>query len=204
MGQRDETVGSAVLGERFDAALLFASAAHRTQRRKGSGAPYVSHPLAVAASVVEYGGDEDQAIAALLHDVMEDSGVSERQIEERFGARVARIVAACTDSTEQPKPPWKARKVAHLARVRTLDADARLVIAADKLHNAETILRDLGRASVGERVWERFRAQKDEVLWYYRAMVDALGDGWQSELWAELDRAVRRLGAHARSRGLWP
>ncbi len=180
-------------GEAFAKALAFATRAHEGQVRKGAGSPYITHPLAVASLVGEYGGDEEQAIAALLHDVMEDCGVERDEIAREFGERVARIVAACTDSTAQPKPPWRARKEAHVAHVRGEPADVKLVLAADKLHNATSILRDLGRRSVGDAVWSRFRASKPEVIWYYRAMIDALADGWDSELVEELRRVVARM-----------
>jgi (p)ppGpp synthase/HD superfamily hydrolase len=182
-----------MFGPRFESALAFASAMHFGQRRKGDGAPYITHPMAVASIVGTYGGDEDQAIAALLHDVMEDCSVERDQIAERYGERVATIVEACTDSTDRPKPPWRPRKEAHIARVRGLDSYAKLVIAADKLHNATSILRDLHRRSVGDVVWSRFSAAKPDVLWYYHAMVGALGHSWEHELHDELTRVVALL-----------
>jgi (p)ppGpp synthase/HD superfamily hydrolase len=185
---------SEMYGPRFESALAFACSAHFGQRRKGDGAPYITHPLAVAALVGQYGGDEDQAIAALLHDVMEDCGVSRAVIEARYGSRVAIIVEACTDTTERPKPPWRPRKEAHVQRARREPPDVKLVIAADKLHNAHSILRDLRRRSVGEAVWQRFSARRDEVIWYYRAMAEALAADWDHELAAELGHAVARLG----------
>jgi (p)ppGpp synthase/HD superfamily hydrolase len=180
-------------GPRFESALAFACAAHFGQIRKGSGAPYITHPMAVASIVGAYGGDEDQAIAALLHDVMEDCGVPEERIAQRYGSRVATIVAACTDTTERPKPPWRPRKEAHIAKVRGQPGEVKLVIAADKLHNALSILRDLRRPSVGEVVWDRFTADRPDVLWYYGAMAEALGAGWDHELHGELRHAVERL-----------
>ena len=182
-------------GPRFESALAFACAAHFGQRRKGSGAPYITHPMAVASIVGQYGGDEDQAIAALLHDVMEDCGVSEERLVDRYGSKVARIVVACTDTTERPKPPWRPRKEAHIAKVRDQPGEVKLVMAADKLHNALSILRDRRRGSVGEDVWTRFTADKLDVLWYYRAMAAAIGHGWDHELHGELSHAVDRLHA---------
>jgi (p)ppGpp synthase/HD superfamily hydrolase len=181
-------------GPRFESALGFASASHFGQHRKGNGAPYITHPLAVASIVGCYGGDEDQAIAALLHDVMEDCGVPREAIASRYGERVASIVEACTDSTARPKPPWRERKETHVSKVRTLPADHKLVVAADKLHNAQSIVRDRQRPSVGEEVWKRFSASRPEVLWYYRAMHDALADSWEHELLDELDETVQLLG----------
>jgi len=185
---------SPTYGPKFESALVFASAAHFGQQRKGSGAPYITHPMAVATIVAQYGGDEDQAIAALLHDVIEDCDVTREQLLARYGERVATIVAGCTDTTESPKPPWRPRKEAHIAKVRGLEADAKLVVAADKLHNALSILRDRRRPSVGEQVWSRFSADKVDVLWYYDAMTEAVGDGWAHELHSELRYTVQQLG----------
>jgi GTP pyrophosphokinase len=180
-------------GPRFESALAYACAAHYGQRRKGSGAPYVTHPIAVAAIVGQYGGDEEQAIAGLLHDTMEDCGVKRELIAARWGERVADIVASCTDTTIIPKPPWRARKEAHLVKVRPLSPDTKLVMAADKLHNAQSILSDLRRQSVGDVVWSRFSAERNDVLWYYLAMTEALGHGWSHELHDELAHAVSLL-----------
>lgn len=178
-------------GPRFESALAFACSQHHGQRRKGSGAPYITHPLAVSSIVGQYGGDEDQAIAALLHDTMEDCGVTREQIHDRYGERVAIIVVACTDTTEIPKPPWRARKEAHIAKVRSKDADVKLVVAADKMHNALCIARD--RRRVGEEIWDRFTADKVGVLWYYRSMSTALVEGWNHELGRELITTVDSL-----------
>ncbi|MCC6522814.1 MAG: bifunctional (p)ppGpp synthetase/guanosine-3',5'-bis(diphosphate) 3'-pyrophosphohydrolase [Polyangiaceae bacterium] len=180
-------------GARFEEALTFAAARHAGQVRKGNGAPYITHPLAVASIVGEFGGDEEQAVAALLHDVMEDCQVSAEEIAATFGAGVAEIVEHCTDTTEHPKPPWRPRKEAHLAKLATLPARAKLVIAADKLHNALATVRDLDRPSVGPVVWSRFRAGRDEVLWYYRAAHAALATDWDHEIVRELGRAVAEL-----------
>jgi (p)ppGpp synthase/HD superfamily hydrolase len=182
-----------MFGPRFEAAIVHASSLHFGQRRKGSGGPYITHPLTVASIVGEYGGDEDQAIAAVLHDVMEDCGVSRLTLASRYGERVADIVVACTDTTDRPKPPWRARKEAHIAKVRIEVGDVKLVIAADKLHNAESIARDLRRKSVGAAVWDRFSVQREEVIWYYRTMAEALADGWDHEIAGELAAAVDRL-----------
>jgi (p)ppGpp synthase/HD superfamily hydrolase len=182
-----------VFGAKYRDALAFAAEQHQHQHRKGSGAPYVTHVLAVSALVGEYGGDEEQAVAALLHDVVEDQGVALVALEARFGAEVARLVEAATDAFAKPKPPWRARKEAHIARVRTMDARPRLVIAADKLHNTQSILRDLGRPLVGASVWGRFNAGKEGMLWYVDAMHHALADGWQHEILHELEDTSARL-----------
>lgn len=181
-------------GPRFESALAYAATLHHGQTRKGNGAPYIVHPLAVASLVGSYGGDEDQVIAALLHDVLEDCDVEASALERRYGERVTRIVVACTDTTERPKPAWRPRKEAHVARVRDEQPDVKLVIAADKLHNALSILRDCRRDDVGEQVWDRFSASRAEVLWYYRAMRDAIASGWNHPLARELDHVVSELG----------
>jgi (p)ppGpp synthase/HD superfamily hydrolase len=181
-------------GERFADALAFAAECHAAQARKGNGVPYVTHVLAVASFVGEFGGDEDQAIAGLLHDTMEDSGVTAAELAARFGARVASIVEACTDTTEHPKPPWRERKERHVAHLRAASADVKLVVAADKLHNMQSIARDLRRRSVGAAVWSRFRASREDTLWYFGAMIDALADGYDGEIVDELRAELARLG----------
>lgn len=162
-----------MLTDRFDEALGYASRLHREQRRKGSDIPYVSHLLGVASIALEIGADEDQAIAALLHDAVEDQGGALRlaEIRARFGDRVARIVADCTDTDLEPKPPWRARKERYIAALATKPADSLLVSLADKTHNARAILDDL--AVSGGAVWTRFTGGKDGSLWYYRALADA-------------------------------
>ncbi|MBW2454272.1 MAG: HD domain-containing protein [Deltaproteobacteria bacterium] len=180
-------------GPRFAAALDFACAKHHGQRRKGAGSPYITHPLAVASLIGDYGGDEDQAIAGLLHDVMEDCEVERQEIAERFGDPVADIVAACTDTTQKPKPPWRPRKEAYIAHLRDQPPHTKLVVACDKLHNAQSIDRDRQRSSVGEAVWTRFSAARGDVLWYYGAVCEALAHGWSHELLDELTRTVARL-----------
>ncbi|RCK77982.1 MAG: GTP pyrophosphokinase [Candidatus Ozemobacter sibiricus] len=156
---------------RFKEALAYAFDLHCHQIRKGSGVPYVAHLLAVAANVLDHGGDEEQAIAALLHDAVEDQGgrATAAAIRERFGERVAAIVAGCTDTELTPKPPWRQRKEAYLAHLAHAPADVLLVSASDKLHNARAILADLRQ--VGSQVWDRFSGGRDGTLWYYRALV---------------------------------
>jgi len=186
-----------VLGERWEKALLHASRIHALQERKGSGVPYVSHLLSVAALVLEAGGDEDQAIAALLHDAAEDQGGEPRlaDIERRFGPRVAAVVRACTDTTETPKPPWRARKeayIAHMPALREELPEALLVSLADKLHNARTILADYRAA--GEPLFERFTGARDGTLWYYGALVHAYrAMALDGPLLDELERTVAAL-----------
>lgn len=160
-----------MLTERFDEALAYASRIHREQRRKGTDIPYISHLLGVASLALEAGADEDQAIAALLHDAVEDQGGAERlaDIRARFGDRVAAIVDHCTDTDVEPKPPWRARKEAYIASLACKPAESLMVSLADKTHNASAILADLSRH--GPAVWERFTGGKDGTLWYYAALV---------------------------------
>jgi (p)ppGpp synthase/HD superfamily hydrolase len=162
------------LGPRFDQALVLASELHRRQERKGRGTPYVSHLLAVCSIVLDNGGDEDEAIAALLHDAAEDQGgqTTLDMIEARFGPRVAGIVAACSDTFEVPKPPALERKRAYLAH---LDGDGTsrsvlLVSAADKVHNLRSTLDDYNE--IGPGLWARFKLSPPEQLWYYRSLSD--------------------------------
>ena len=192
-----------VYGARFREALAFASEAHENQVRKGNGAPYITHLLAVAALVGEYGGGEGQASSALLHEVVEDPGVAVELLRERFGADVARMVEAATDAHGLPKPPWRQRKEAHIARIRGLDARTRLVIAADKLHNTQSILRDLARhtrASPDEAtVWQRFTSGRQGMIWYVAAMTEALSHGWEHDILEELSDASQALNRYAES-----
>lgn len=191
--------GTARLGPRFDDAFLFAAEKHAAQTRKRTDVPYISHLMSVAALVLEAGGDEEQAIAALLHDVVEDCG-GEPMLEEvrgRFGDRVAKIVQGCTDAYAVPKPPWKQRKLDYLDLLRSADDDIRLVSAADKLHNVRTILTDYRRE--GDSVWDRFSGRRDGTLWYYRAVLEVLRAGRPNRLVDELQRVVTELESLART-----
>jgi (p)ppGpp synthase/HD superfamily hydrolase len=180
------------LSPRFREALDWAADLHRSQVRKGTDIPYVSHLLAVASLVLEHGGDEDAAIAALLHDAAEDQGGAPmlREIRRRFGDEVAHMVEACTDAIESPKPPWRPRKEAYIAALPRKSDSARLVSAADKLHNARAILSDYRRH--GEALWERFTGKR-ETLWYYRALANEFSARGPAGLAAELERTVREL-----------
>jgi GTP pyrophosphokinase len=181
------------LTRRFEQALSFATRKHAGQIRKGTSTPYISHLLAVASLVLEAGGDEDLAIAALLHDVVEDCGGAPmlKEIRRRFGKRVAHVVESCTDAFTIPKPPWRERKEQYLQHLRTADADTRLVSAADKLHNARAILTDY--RALGEPLWQRFQGKRDGTLWYYQALVDGLRRHKPNRLVNELARTVTEL-----------
>ena len=158
-----------LLGERFQDALEFAAATHRTQTRKGSGIPYIGHLLGVCSLVIEEGGDEDEAIAALLHDAAEDRGGRKMldEIDERFGENVASIVEACSDTLDWPKPPWKERKQTYAEHLAGQPESVLRVSLADKLFNARSILRDY--LVVGDDVWGRFQTGRAGQLWYYRS-----------------------------------
>jgi (p)ppGpp synthase/HD superfamily hydrolase len=184
------------LGPRFEDALVYAARLHADQRRKQTSVPYVSHVLAVCGLVLEDGGDEDEAIAALLHDAVEDQGGAPRleDIRARFGERVADIVDGCSDTDQTPKPPWRLRKeayLAHLADAGTSESVLR-ISAADKLHNARSVLAE--RHVIGDIVWDRFNAGRDEQLWYYRAVVEVLRTRFPGRLTDELADVVQRLG----------
>ncbi len=161
-----------MLTQRFVDALALAIDAHKDQFRKGTAIPYISHPLAVASIALEFGADEDQAIAALLHDVIEDGGASFIPIiETKFGTRVASIVASCTDGVPDHtgnKGDWWQRKRAYLAHLEDATSDALLVSGSDKLHNARAIVSDLQKEGVS--VFERFSTKSEGALWYYNEL----------------------------------
>ena len=182
-----------LLGKRFEEAFLLANHLHAEQKRKTSGAPYMSHLLSVAALVLQDGGDEDEAIAALLHDAAEDQGGEETLeiIKERFGEKVATIVGDCSDTFEIPKPPWKDRKEAHIARIKNASPPSIRIILADKLHNARALLREL--RTKGETVWDSFTGKKEGTLWYYRTLHKTLGEIDQGYLWEEFGRVLEQI-----------
>jgi len=190
-----------VLSERFYAGLDYAARLHASQSRNGTSIPYVSHLLSVASLVMEHGGDEDEAIAALLHDAVEDQGgtATADEIRRRFGDRVADIVLGCTDAFTHPKPPWRPRKEEHIARLRAADRSVRLVAAADKLHNARCIAQEY-RLS-GEALWARFQGGRDGTLWYYRATLDVLREQTPAALFSELERVIGDIERMAAARG---
>lgn len=183
------------LSARFEEALVYATRLHARQVRKGSGIPYISHLLAVAALVLEYGGNEDEAIAALLHDAIEDQGgdATRQEIRRRFGETVTEIVNGCTDADTTPKPPWQPRKEAYIRHLHDASPSILLVSSADKLHNVRTILGDY--RVVGEDLWGRFKAGKEGTLWYYRALLTVYQERGITPLIAELERVLCELEA---------
>jgi len=181
------------LSQRFDDAFRYAHELHGDQQRKGTAAPYIGHLMGVASIVLDDGGSEDEAVAALLHDAAEDHGGRERleEIRAKFGDAVAQIVEDCTDSWATPKRPWAERKDAYVHHARKLAHPSLRVSAADKVHNAYAILRDL--RNIGERVWDRFNAAPDDVVSYYERLVRAYRAAGGGPLVDELDRIVRGI-----------
>ena len=181
------------LTERFEDALVYAHKLHALQTRKANHTPYIAHLMSVAALVLEAGADEDTTIAALLHDAAEDQGGEETlaAIRERFGEIVAGYVAECSDTYEMPKPPWRERKKAYIARLPYKSEGALLITLADKLHNTRTILRDL--RSKGDVVWKKFNGGKDGTLWYYNQIKLILGEKLDGYLVQEFSRVIERI-----------
>lgn len=181
------------LSDRFLKAFSLAFTLHREQRRKGSQTPYIAHLLAVTELVLDNGGTEDQAIAALLHDAVEDQGGLEtlNQIRDEFGDYVADLVDGCTDSYIHPKEDWKPRKVAYLEKLKTSSDDVLLISLADKVHNARSILRDLHRT--GESTWDKFKGKKSGTLWYYQSLTKVFDDAPYPTLKNELINLVDEI-----------
>ncbi len=178
---------------RLDEAFALARELHAKQFRKGTKIPYLAHLMAVASLVIENGGSETEAIAALLHDAAEDQGgrPTLERIRKQFGEEVASIVDGCTDTYEDPKPSWKPRKEKYLRHLPDASRSVKLVVAADRLHNARSMLADYG--VIGEELWNRFNAPKEDLFWYYRKAVAILKSGGPKPLVAELDRVVTEL-----------
>ncbi len=191
--QPQRTLKPKRLGPRFLGAFQFAAEKHAGQARKASTIPYIAHLMGVASLVLEAGGDEDLAIAALLHDVVEDCGGAPmlKEVRRRFGSRVAKVVEGCTDADTYPKPPWRERKEKYIRHLKSADADTRLVGAADKLNNVRSILSDY--RAVGESVWSRFNGGRDGTLWYYRTLRDQFLRHKPNRITRDLELAVNEL-----------
>lgn len=183
------------LGQRFQKAWLFAAQKHAGQARKASTIPYIAHLMGVASLLLEAGGDEDLAIAGLLHDVVEDCGGEKmlKEVRRRFGARVATMVDGCTDAYVIPKPAWHDRKQAYISRLKKEGSDTRLVSAADKLNNVRSILSDY--REIGESVWSRFDGGREGTLWYYRTLLDEFMRDKPNRITRDLELAVNELEA---------
>ena len=196
----------ALLTSRFDEALALAARVHAGDVRKGTGIPYLAHLLGVCALILTDGGDEDEAIAGLLHDTLEDhpDRVSREELESRFGSRVRRLVEGCTDTPADysggPKPPWRERKRQYLEHLRHAPPDALRVSLADKVDNARAIVADY--RMLGEGIWSRFSAGEKDQLWYYRSLVDTIAAaGPPGRLLGELDGLVTGLESLVAGRG---
>jgi (p)ppGpp synthase/HD superfamily hydrolase len=179
---------------RFDQAFVYAHQLHARQTRKGTTTPYIGHLLAVTSIVIENGGTEDEAIAALLHDAVEDAGgaATREEIRRRFGKNVATIVDGLTDTDQTPKPPWRKRKEDYITHLNEAPSSVLLVSLADKIHNAQSIVRDV--RNEGESVWKRFTGGRDGSLWYYRSLVEAFRTRGQFvPMVNELDHTVTEL-----------
>lgn len=185
------------LTSRFEEAVILALRLHATQFRKGTSTPYAAHLLSVAGITLAHGGNEDEAIGALLHDAVEDQGGAPTlaEIRRRFGENVAAIVEGCTDTDVVPKPPWRARKEAYIAHVRKASPSIRLVSASDKLDNARAILADY--CVLGESLWGRFKGGKEGTLWYYGELVKVFREASGGPIVDELDRVVQELHRRA-------
>jgi len=192
-----KNASSPLFSPKFQKALDYAARVHARQVRKKTGRPYIGHLMNVASIVIEYGGDEEMAIAALLHDAVEDQGGLPRlrEIRKKFGKRVAHIVDGCTDSYIEPKLPWLERKRAYVERIRRESVEVLLVSAADKLSNVRETLHDL--RTQGSGVFERFAGKKEGTLWYYRALVEEFRKAGSNPLADELARAVSELESFA-------
>ena len=197
--ERRTNENAIVLGARFQRAFTLALELHRDQVRKGpTPIPYIAHLLGVTSIVIEDGGDEDEAIAALLHDAAEDQGgkATLARIRSEFGERVAAIVEGCSDTLEEPKPPWRSRKERYLAHLEEVPREILRVSLADKVHNARAILADY--RDVGEELWSRFRGTREESLWYYRSLVEVFTRRRPGPLADELLRTVEEIEALVR------
>ncbi|HKJ26779.1 MAG TPA: HD domain-containing protein [Anaerolineales bacterium] len=178
---------------RFEQALVFANRVHAGQKRKYSGAPYIAHLLGVTALVLEDGGSEDEAIAAVLHDTAEDQGGEETiaQIQQKFGEKVAAIVRECSDTLENPKPPWKGRKLRHLEILQTAMPETIRVMLADKVYNARNLLH--GLQDSGDDLWSSFKGGREGTLWYFHEMLTVFQKRHSGYLVHELERLVEAI-----------
>ena len=199
-----------LLSERFDEALAFAHRVHRRQTRKGTRVPYFAHVIGVASLVLEYGGTEDEAIGALLHDALEDApddlpaSQVRTIIAERFGSAVLDIVEHCTDTDVKPKPPWRERKQRYVAAAEHAPFSAMKVSAADKLHNVRALIRDF--RVEGDALWTRFNPEAGQsgTIGYQRALAELYHRRMPGPLADDLCRGVSELEALTGEKGRWP
>ena len=182
------------LTDKFETALVYATRLHSNQTRKISNVPYVAHLLSVAALVLEAGGTEEETIAGLLHDSVEDQGGSQtrEEIRQIFGDEVVRIIDGCTESDIYPKPPWQERKQKYLENLRHASASVRRVSLADKLHNARSLLADWRQN--GDSIWSDFKTGKAGTLWFYQELLKVYQAAGTDLLTEEFSRVVEELG----------
>jgi (p)ppGpp synthase/HD superfamily hydrolase len=183
---------------RYDAALVFATRAHRDQLRKGTDIPYIAHPVHVSVILIRHGFGEDLAISGLLHDVIEDCGVLAEQVAAEFGDEVARLVEAVSEikAANGVELPWEQRKAEKLARLRVGGPDVAALKAADAIHNARAIIADHGQ--IGAQIWGRFKRGADQTVGYYRSILEVVRAGLGDHPIAlELAATVEELAAAA-------
>lgn len=182
-----------ILTQRFEQALIYATRLHSQQTRKVTGVPYISHLLSVTALVLEAGGNEEEAIAALLHDAVEDQGgaTTRAEIYDQFGEQIVAIVDDCTEFKSEIKPPWRERKLHYIEQLRVASPSARRVALADKLHNMRALLFDYRQQ--GEAIWSLFSTDKEGILWFYHTLLKMYREVAPSPMVEELARVVAEL-----------
>ena len=188
------------LSSRLEEAFRYAAHLHKNQKRKGTDIPYIAHLMSVTAIVLENGGDEDEAIAALLHDAVEDQGGLKtlKEVRIRFGEKVAEIVDGCTDAYTQPRPPWRKRKEAYIAHLYQASPSIILVSLADKLHNTRAILTDYRQ--VGDDLWDRFVGGRSDTMWYYQELSKVFREITSGFMVEEFEHIVDRIISEANSK----
>ena len=184
---------TAKLTTKFEQALIYATQLHANQTRKVDKIPYISHLMSVSALILEAGGTEDEAIAGLLHDAVEDQGgqATREEIREKFGETVVEIVDGCTETDITPKPPWKERKIQYIENIRNGSDSVKLVSLADKLHNARSLL--VGYRNKGDKLWDYFNGTKEDKLWFYRELLKVYRQGNVNFMTVELERILDEL-----------
>ena len=187
-----------LLSPAFNDAVIWALDLHAKQLRKGTDIPYVSHLMMVTANVLEAGGTETEAIAAILHDAVEDTAATVEEVRDRFGDEVAAIVDSCTDADVIPKPPWKERKLAYIKHLKEAPESVLIVSMSDKLHNSGAILADY--RDIGEALWDRFSGGREGTLWYYTELAkvfEGKASGRTRRLAESISRTVKSLVAES-------
>ena len=184
---------TAKLTTKFEQALIYATQLHANQTRKVDKIPYISHLMSVSALILEAGGTEDEAIAGLLHDAVEDQGgqATREEIREKFGETVVEIVDGCTETDITPKPPWKQRKIDYIENISNGSDSVKLVSLADKLHNARSLL--VGYRNKGDKLWDYFNGTKEDKLWFYRELLKVYRQGNVNFMTVELERILDEL-----------